>query len=64
MSKRRALRALKLERMAARQGYKMHLLDLWARACFTDSFELPGQGTSHHRAYLKRRMVRPMTTRP
>ena len=64
MSKRHALRELKRQRMAARDGYKMHLLDLWSQAAFPDNFELPGQGSSHWRHAAKKRMICPVSTRP
>lgn len=65
MSKRQALRALKRQKLAAREGYQMHLLDLWFSAECGDAIDLPGNGTGYHRRLLKRRtLVRATTIRP
>ena len=59
MSKRHALRELKRQKMAARDGYNMHLLDLWFAGA-----EIPAYGTRWYRDQLKRQKMRAVTNRP
>lgn len=60
MSKSNALRKLKRERMAARHGYTMHLLETY----WCEDVRIPGFGQTYYlrkaaKAGIRRELVRP-----